>query len=125
MRLPSTQYLVPGPGTMQTAFAKYSPMQWVRLRPSMWPDKAHNEFLDVAVQMGLLGLGAYLWLLFAFCRSVWPAVKREVDSGKAILCCACSSPGCSYHSQLFPFWNGRQLDDPVAYHGGRDWLAAT
>ena len=35
-------------------------------------DKAHAETLQVAATQGVLGLTAYLWILFAFARSFWP-----------------------------------------------------
>ena len=37
-------------------------------------DRAHNDFLQVAVSSGLVGLAAYLWLLTAAARSAWGVI---------------------------------------------------
>ena len=33
-----------------------------------YQDRIHNDFLDITVSRGLLGLGIYLWLIFAYSR---------------------------------------------------------
>lgn len=53
-----------GLGGFETAYAKY---KLTGLNPSY----AYNYFLQLAADMGVIGLGAFLWLLFA----VWKRIK--------------------------------------------------
>ena len=39
-------------------------------------NRIHNDFLDMAVSRGLLGLGVYLWFVFAYARMVWKGCKK-------------------------------------------------
>ncbi len=39
-------------------------------------DRAHNDFLQVAVSSGLLGLAAYLWLLWGAARAGWRMLRN-------------------------------------------------
>lgn len=41
-------------------------------------DKAHNELVQVAATQGLLGLGAYLWLLASFGVAFWRGRDRPI-----------------------------------------------
>jgi len=51
------------------AFAKYyEPKLYGR---EQWFDRAHNNYLDLLVQLGALGLLAYLALLFGLFRNIW------------------------------------------------------
>lgn len=74
-----------GPSTVPTSIVKYLALKWTRLRPALWPDKAHNEFLDVAAQTGLLGLGAYLFLLVSFATATWKFVRTEANDTRRIV----------------------------------------
>lgn len=38
---------------------------------------AHNEFIQIAVEMGVIGLISYIWLIFSILRSGFIAVKKE------------------------------------------------
>ncbi|MDI6816193.1 MAG: O-antigen ligase family protein [Actinomycetota bacterium] len=71
-----------GPDTYKYVFGKYKPEGWVEHMDDPLVDKAHNEFLQLAVTTGLAGLGAYLWLLVAF---AWAGIARmrtlEKDCG--------------------------------------------
>ncbi len=54
-----------GPGTVRYVFPKYRRVEYTRLEQShiATPDKVHNDYLDILVTRGLLGLLAYLALL--------------------------------------------------------------
>jgi len=56
-----------GLDTYMLVFPQYKTVKYVRASgKNMTPPYAHNEFLQVASTMGLIGLGAYLWLWIAF-----------------------------------------------------------
>ncbi|MFQ5713753.1 MAG: O-antigen ligase family protein [Candidatus Scalinduaceae bacterium] len=46
-------------------------------------NRIHNDFLDVTVSRGLLGLGVYLWFIFAYSRMVWKGYKKSAESESA------------------------------------------
>lgn len=66
-------FLGAGPDTYKYVFGKYKPEGWVEHMDDPLVDKAHNEFLQLAVTTGLAGLGAYLWLLVTF---AWAGIVR-------------------------------------------------
>lgn len=55
-----------GLDTFQITFPKYRLPEYWQLEWNGTPEKAHNFFLQIASTTGLLGLGAWLWLLAAF-----------------------------------------------------------
>lgn len=62
-------YPVLGTGldTYMLVFPKYKTVKYVQASgKNMTPPYAHNELLQVASTMGLIGLGVYLWLWIAF-----------------------------------------------------------
>jgi len=51
-------------------------------------DRAHNNYLDIAVGQGLFGLGAYLSIIVTFMAWLWKTIKMERErSLKILLCC--------------------------------------
>jgi tetratricopeptide (TPR) repeat protein len=46
-------------------------------------NRIHNDFLDVTASRGLLGLGVYLWFIFAYSRMVWKGYKKSDGGGSA------------------------------------------
>ncbi|MEE9605136.1 MAG: tetratricopeptide repeat protein, partial [Candidatus Scalindua sp.] len=54
-------------------------------------NRIHNDFLDVTVSRGLLGLGVYLWFIFAYSRMVWKGYKRANGLDKILIIGICSS----------------------------------
>lgn len=52
-----------GPNTLKHTFTRYQTV--AQTDPNIRVDKAHNEFLEAASTMGLVGLGVYLWMLLA------------------------------------------------------------
>lgn len=55
-----------GLDTFQITFPKYRLAEYWRLEWNGTPEKAHNFFLQIGATTGLLGLGAWLWLLAAY-----------------------------------------------------------
>ncbi|MBO1224701.1 MAG: O-antigen ligase family protein [Candidatus Scalindua sediminis] len=54
-------------------------------------NRIHNDFLDVTVSRGLLGLGVYLWFIFAYSRMVWKGYKKAKGLDKILIIGICSS----------------------------------
>ena len=54
-------------------------------------NRIHNDFLDVTISRGLVGLGVYLWFIFAYARMVWKGYKKAVGLDKILIIGICSS----------------------------------
>ena len=63
-----------GPDNFGLVFPRFATGDWGVTNTGFHQqiDKAHLETLQIAATQGLLGLAAYLWILFAFARSFWP-----------------------------------------------------
>lgn len=66
-------------------------------------NRIHNDFLDMAVSRGLLGLGVYLWFIFAYARMVWKACKMANSSDKALIIGLCASCLAYFIQNQFSF----------------------
>ncbi len=53
-----------------------------RLYPYGIADKAHNEYLQLGAELGILGLGIFLWLLFSYFNYGIKLLKRLKDGYK-------------------------------------------
>lgn len=42
---------------------------------------SHNNYIDIVAQVGLLGLIAYLWMIFEIFKSGWKAIKQTDNRG--------------------------------------------
>jgi len=64
-----------GPGMFSVFFPDYRPTQLAIYIPpgEYFVDHGHSEFLELASEFGLVGLGLYLWMILS---AVWPAVIR-------------------------------------------------
>ena len=70
-------------------------------------DKAHAETLQVAATQGLIGLAAYLWLLFAFGRAFWAGRRHPGAVGVFAAFVAYQSTiqlNFTALASAFPFW---------------------
>jgi len=54
-------------------------------------NRIHNDFLDVTLSRGLLGLGVYLWFIVAYSRMVWKGCKKAGGVDKILIIGICSS----------------------------------
>jgi len=59
-------------------------------------DRAHNNYLDVALSQGLLGLAAYLSLVIIFLLYVRRRIKREDNRCMRIIHCGIFASFCGY-----------------------------
>ena len=66
-------------------------------------NRIHSDFLDMAVSRGLLGLGVYLWFIFAYARMVWKGCKRANGSDKALIIGLCASCLAYFIQNQFSF----------------------
>jgi len=66
-------------------------------------NRIHSDFLDMAVSRGLLGLGAYLWFVFAYARMVWKGCKMANSSDKALIIGLCASCLAYFIQNQFSF----------------------
>jgi putative inorganic carbon (HCO3(-)) transporter len=59
-------------------------------------DRAHNNYLDIAIGRGLFGLGAYLSVVVVFMVWLWKTMKREMERSRKILFCCIFSAFLGY-----------------------------
>jgi O-antigen ligase len=53
-----------GIGNFAVFFPKFSPPQLSQIYPDQFVNNAHNEFLTITAELGILGLAIFLWFLF-------------------------------------------------------------
>ncbi len=68
-----------GPNSFVSVASPYLPLGYIAGTESRYPDKPHNQYLELGVSSGLLGLGAYLWVLFAFGRRVFRWLPQQAS----------------------------------------------
>jgi putative inorganic carbon (HCO3(-)) transporter len=85
-----------GPNTFVSVVTRHLPKAYITGPETKFPDKAHNQFLDLAVGSGLLGLGAYIWLLWVFARRVSRWLKRRAHDPSYLLTAALLSAWVGY-----------------------------
>lgn len=67
-----------GVSTLEVVFPKYASVEYASTEgKDSFLDKAHNEFIQFATTTGLVGLGAYLWVLGGLAMFVWRTWRRE------------------------------------------------
>jgi len=68
-----------GPETFETAFRRYNLEYAKRFNDYVRIDRIHNNYLDLAFAVGIVGLTAYLSILFVFFISLLASLKKEND----------------------------------------------
>jgi tetratricopeptide (TPR) repeat protein len=66
-------------------------------------NRIHNDLLDITVSRGLLGLGVYVWFIFAYARMVWKGCKKAERSDKIIIIGLCSGSLAYFVQNQFSF----------------------
>jgi len=67
-----------GPGTFQIYVPQHRSPQFYTMGVAVIIDHAHNEFLEVMADTGIIGLGLFLWLAVGY---VWVVVKVMRSAG--------------------------------------------
>ncbi len=70
-----------GPEALVAVFPQRDPDKLRLLGPAILVDKAHNETLDMALSLGLLGVGAFWWLVAVCLRRAWLAARTADARG--------------------------------------------
>jgi len=66
-----------GPDQMINYFPLYRTVRYTRLEGEMtMPDRCHNEYLQIAVNLGIPGFLAFLWLLIYLSFSIYKPLKE-------------------------------------------------
>jgi tetratricopeptide (TPR) repeat protein len=108
-----------GPDTLGMIYPKYLSKVFKEkdehryLENKKTAERVHSDFLDMTVSRGLLGLGVYVWFLFAYARMVWRGHRKANNSDKLLIMGLCA--GClayfvqnqfsfGHMSIITPFW---------------------
>lgn len=59
-------------------------------------DRVHNNYLDIAIAQGLLGLAAYLSIIITFLAWLVRTLKTEADASQRLLYCGILAAVCGY-----------------------------
>ena len=59
-------------------------------------DRAHNNYLDIAIGQGLIGLAAYISIILTFQIWLWRTIKNEGDSASRIIFSGIFASVCGY-----------------------------
>jgi len=66
-------------------------------------DRIHNDFLDITVSRGFLGLGVYVWFIFAYARMVWKGCKEANGYNKIFIIGLCAGILAYFVQNQFSF----------------------
>jgi putative inorganic carbon (HCO3(-)) transporter len=59
-------------------------------------DRSHNNYLDIAIAQGLLGLAAYLWVILTFLVWLYKTMTAEQNAKQKIMYCGLLAAFCGY-----------------------------
>jgi putative inorganic carbon (HCO3(-)) transporter len=77
-----------GPDTHVMVLRKVNLEYWRKFNNYVYIDRAHNNYLDIAIGRGLVGLGTYLSVIAVFMVWLWKTMKRERERSRKILFCS-------------------------------------
>ena len=66
-------------------------------------NRVHNDFLDMAVTRGLIGLGVYMWFVFAYARMVRQGCRKANSPDKVLIIGLCASCLAYFIQNQFSF----------------------
>jgi len=84
-----------GPDTLSMIYYQYLSEVCKKTNEYVGTEKQtrmHNAFLDATVSGGLLGLGVYLWFIFAFARMIWMGSRNANETDRILIIGLCA--GC-------------------------------
>ena len=82
-----------GPDTHEKVYWKLSLQSFKRFKTTGIIDRAHNNYIDIAIGQGLFGLCAYCGIVASFLLWLWRRMQSEPDTRLRMLLCAFF---CSY-----------------------------
>jgi O-antigen ligase len=94
-----------GLGNFEFAYAEVRSVEEWRLSRRDVVDDAHNEYIHLTAETGLLGLAAFLWLLGRAGRSAWHALGTPEGREEALPVLAGLAGILLYAGFAFPFKN--------------------
>ncbi len=59
-------------------------------------DRAHNNYLDIAIAQGIVGLSAYLWVILSFLIWLYKTMQEEQNKKQKITYCGLLAAFCGY-----------------------------
>ena len=59
-------------------------------------DRAHNNYLDIAIAQGIMGLAAYLWVILTFLIWLYKTTKTEQNAKQKTMYCGLLAAFCGY-----------------------------
>lgn len=65
-----------GQDTFGLVFPEYQPARWETQGNKRPMDKVHNLYLELLFATGILGLGAFLWLMLVSCREMLAGLRK-------------------------------------------------
>jgi len=94
-----------GPETLQDIFARQYQPDWAIAEAAYsFPDRAHNIFLDILLQFGLLGfLASLIFWFYVFYLAFWYLKNNQRDANFWLLLAALTSLVCYFVNDLFSF----------------------
>ncbi len=91
-----------GPDSLKFIYTRYKTLLMESLEGhNVDYDRSHNEFFDIGVMRGFVGLGIYLWLSFAFFFFCWKSYQNIKDSNERLVLLGICSAVLAYHAQSF------------------------
>ncbi len=66
-------------------------------------NRIHSDLINITVSTGLLGLGVYVWLAFAYARMAWKGCKKAERSDKILIIGLCSGILAYFVQNQFSF----------------------
>lgn len=83
-----------GPDTHVLVMRQYNAEYIRRFGAKVLLDRVHNNYLDIALAQGLVGLGAYCGIVASFLLWLWRVLRREASAEKRLFLAAVFSGFC-------------------------------
>jgi O-antigen ligase len=85
-----------GPDTHEKVYSAFNTEYCRRFKTWVIIDRAHNNYIDMAIAQGLAGVAVYLGVVIWFLVLLRRAIRRESSFGEKALLCSIFSAYCGY-----------------------------
>jgi tetratricopeptide (TPR) repeat protein len=67
-----------GIGNLEVTIPRYQSekLEWMTTKSNTRVDRCHNDYLEILAEMGIIGITAFAWFMFALFRSAWRIFSR-------------------------------------------------